>query len=760
MRHCTTLFLAIGLLLIARSGSAQQHDYPRYPKTDFTIEHLEAALEINEQKQIKGDVTYSIRWIIGGADSLLLDAERIQIDDVLLNERTMDYAFNDNKLTIYFNETFNRNDTATLRLLYSADPTFGIHSNYSGTVFTSLLPLSTNHWLPVLDHPGMAMTTDITVTHPSSRTLIMSGRKTGNSVVSVEQEQTRYESRYPIPVTALFFAIGAFQPDSRTIDNVRYNLFAEQPNGADFDLYSIQKSAAETVQQMEEITGVDYPYSDLHVVMMDDLVWETRTFGAGTILVDLSHSVEQQVRYGVAAQWAGVITRNMSWSDPYAVQLMQGYFARELNLEPSPADSLLPWDSLYKAVSQDNIHRFTHYLAMHPQLDSLMPVVFPEIFNEEYQPVTWQSFAQMIYKNSGQPFMEEPEFKFPDDQEASSYNYTATITQKETEGEAVVEFKAKDRVLEELVSVEVTLFSFDGVEREELSFTGSSDKIVLTVPASIENISLEVKDRQDVTLVVEKPFMFWIYQLRNAEQANERKEAAIRLQAYSDNPDLQLALLDFIESESDPGVAAEIIKTLSAVTDGASGTSQLFLERTGTENPKPLRLAAVQALSAYNGYDRVISTLRSIIRSGGSADIRKEAIRSLASVTDLERYSTITESIVLEESVLYEVPLILNQLAEMGGAEKAAQLSENFVSSEFPFEVRGSVLRLLLEIDSSQQGWDNRVDQLIADSDPRIRYLAVDALMYLPGERAEEITGRRLSEEFDFRVFKRLQRNE
>jgi hypothetical protein len=297
---------------------------------------------------------------------------------------------------------------------------------------------------------------------------------------------------------------------------------------------------------------------------------------------------------------------------------------------------------------------------------------------------------------------------------------------------------------------------FNDTRERELTFTGSSDEIVLSVPADIENLVLDIDERDDIRLEMQKPFMFWLYQLRNDEDAENRKEAAAGLRDYSDNPDLQLALLDIIEMESESEVYTEILRTLSFATGGASGTSQMFLERTGANHPENVRLEAVRALGSYGDNDMVISRLQSIIRSDVNDDLRREAIHSLAAVTDLTRFANITESMMLEDAVLGKVPLLLENLAAKGGEERAVQLSRTFLSSEFPYDIRSRVLRLVLANDSSQQGWERRIGELISDRDPRMRYLSVEGLQHLSSENRHEIIESRRAEEFDERVYRAI----
>jgi len=410
----------------------------------------------------------------------------------------------------------------------------------------------------------------------------------------------------------------------------------------------------------------------------------------------------------------------------------------------------------YKATSLDNIGRFRYFFENDEHIKNILSKSLTSIFGQREFPVNWEDFSRKVYRATGQPFHEKPSFDERVVEEKQLYYYSASLSHNEEEGEVIIRFEAQDSSIDELVSVNVTQHTFNDTRERELTFTGASDEIVLSVPADIENLVLDIDERDDVRLEMQKPFMFWLYQLRNDEDASKRKEAAAGLRHYSDNPDLQLALLDIIEMESESEVYAEIVRTLSFVTGGASGTSQLFMDRAGANHPDNVRLEAVRALAAYGENDMVISRLQSLIRNAENNELRREAIHSLAAITNLQRFSTITESLMLEEPVLGQVPLLLENLAAKGGEERAVQLSRTFLSSEFPYDIRSRVLQLVLANDSSQQGWERRIGELISDRDPRIRYLSVGGLQYLPAEKRQEIIESRRAEEFDERVYRAI----
>ncbi|MFO7845771.1 MAG: HEAT repeat domain-containing protein [Balneolaceae bacterium] len=747
------LLLTTGILLTClQSIFAQSYDFPPYPQMDFTIEHLTGEVEFDDRDQLRGDVQYRVRFLSEQSDSLMLDAVRMQVDDVLMEERTMDFEVHNDTLVVYLDDTYARNQTASLRILYNTQPVFGVHRTYRETLFASQLPKSTRHWLPTTDHPGTSFTYELTARHPASKQFVMSGRRVSNEVVTVDTEETQYQSDTAIPVSSLFFALGDFESTSRTIGQREIHLYTEQPNSDEIDEDNLIDLARETISRVEELTGREYPYRDLHMVGLHDRFWETRTFGAGSLIFDVSNSQNDQVIYGIAGQWAGVLLREMEWENSEPLQLMHGYFASQTDLQNIEQDTLHPEASLYSALSAGHINRYRTFVENKPDIERTLSAAKEAFFEQGQYPLTWQDYAVIVYRQTGLFPSEKPEFTEPEPAAEQEYVYDVAVGLNDAEDEATISVNAQDVPIEELVTVSAELIGISDTRTREITFSGESDEVVVSLPSGIENIELMIEDREDVRLSVQKPFMFWIYQLQNSKSADSRKRAAAGLRDFTDNPDLQLALLDIIRNEDDAAVKGEILHTLSRVTRGASGTADDFLELAGDDQPVEVREQAVRALEDYEGNNRVINALQSLIASDDPPEIKSLAIRSLAGIADTEQFSGMVESLITREQVLYQVPELLNSLAVSGAAEKAVELSDTFLSAEFPYPVRAGVLRIILENDESQQGWGDRIESLISDRDPRIRYLSVRGLQYVDEENRNRIIRTRQAEEFDERI--------
>jgi len=748
----TIISFLLLLLFSVQQLQAQTYDYQPFPRLDVTYEHMEGELDISPQGQVRGDISYDIRFNVEKSDSIELHAVRMLVENVLIDERTMDFEMHNDRLIVYLDETFSRSQLANLRVVYSTSPSFGVLRTYRGTIFSSQLPRSTRHWLPISDYPSTRLSYDLTVRHSAGKSLVMGGSLVSNEVESVDTEVTRYQSSTARPVTSLFFAISDFASTNRVISSRNIRMHVEQPNRLEFSPDRLITLANETIQRMEDLTGTEYPYRNLHLVALHDLMWEHRSFAAGVVLIDVNSDIEQQIMFGVMSQWAGIQLREMQWSDADALQLLQGYFGNQLGLTSVSLDTLQPWNSLYKKISADNINRYKNHFEENSPISRYVTASKEALFDDTQYPFTWQDFTRKVYRVTGRMVTEKPIFETPEVEEEIIYGYSVVMDINESAEEATLRFSSDGPAVDELVTTQVRQYTFNESVTSELTFTGGTDEVVISLQSGIENVELSILNRDDINLNVEKPFMYWIYQLQNSAFEMQRVNAAIGLRQYANNPDLQLAMLDMIRDETSSEVKAEILETLRMVTEGASGTAQLFLERVGQDQSQEVRMTAIRALGAYRGNDRVAQTLQSIIQATEVDELKVAAIESLADITDTEMFGSVVESLVVRETVLTHVPVLLEALRGKGAIEKAVQLSDTFLSAEFPYSVRVGALSVLLNSDESQEGWLDRLNALLSDIDPRIRYRAVEGLEYVPSAERNQLIDARLMEEYDERV--------
>jgi hypothetical protein len=321
---------------------------------------------------------------------------------------------------------------------------------------------------------------------------------------------------------------------------------------------------------------------------------------------------------------------------------------------------------------------------------------------------------------------------------------------------AEIRFEADSIAVDELVSVDAEVVGLSETQMRELTFTGASDGVVLNVPSTLENIKLTVPGRNDIELNPEKPFLFWMYQLRNDDDEARRAEAANGISSYSDNPDIELLLNDVLRSEESDMVIAEVLRSMSEITDGASGTDERFMQFAGSNYAMNIRLAAIEALSNYDGNERVISRLQNIIRQESSDSLQRTALQSLSKIVDTQRLAGITGQFIGGNQIPDHIPFLLHTLAENGVGEQAVELADKALEWNTPYDVTREIIRFLMDTDESSVNWQNRLSELMSNPHPGVRLAAAEALLKLSAGSRSEFIDTVLPNEFDERVRRKL----
>lgn len=738
---------------------SQDWDYQKYPKLDINLQHLNADLHIDDLGAIEGDVLYRATVNIDDPDSLVFDASRLNILGVSVNDAEKEFSASNDRLVIYLNEVFAERSVLNIRIQYEANPKFGVFRDVNRTMWTSQLPKTTRHWLPVIDHPRVQFTTEFLVTHPSGQTLISNGQRVRSEVVSVEEERTTYTSNNPIPATSLGWVLGELSEQSSTsVNRIRRNgnqgpiqvrVYSESGLSSETNYAEL---AATTIQAVRDKVSAPYPFRDLNIVVLDNDFWETKSYAAGIVFVYRDHGdFEQQIQRGILSQWVGTQIREEQWSDAGAIHSAHAILANQLfEFQPITETDREP----YNIFSFNNFAEWSYFFESNqlPRFKSSLQSSINNILNNGRNILGWNELSEIIYSESGQPFFQGFEPGALEITQKDTIEYVAELDWNEADNTIQINFEAVNQMVDELVTVSVQEITFQGTNQHEVTFTGDLESSVISISPGIENLKLTIENRDDIKLNVEKPFMFWIYQLRNDMEPERRVEAAKGLANYTDNPDLQLALDDILQVESNPEVYAEIVRALSTLTAGASGMDQRFLEYSSSQQHPEVRLAAVEALADFPNNEQIVSRLQSIALQIQNPELQKAAIQSLAEVTDAERFNTITGNLVSREPVLNHVPVLLQLLAEKGETESSVEIASTFITEQFPYDVRNEALEIVLEYDRSSSNWEERLPDLFSDTHPGIRYKAATALEFVNRGARNNLADQFLMEEYDERV--------
>jgi hypothetical protein len=770
------LFILLGLLLVPRLSQlrAQSFDYEKHPRLDFNYNSLELDLGFQpENLRFDGAARYSIKANVSGADTVIFYAAHMDISSVSVDDNQADYMLHNDSLFVPLNQPAKRGQAYQVNIRYSGSPVFGLLKNSNGTVWTSQLPKTQRHWVPIVDNPNVTLKTTFNISVPSGFGVWATGRKTGEEVVSVDAMTYHFASEKEVPASSLSFAIGRFNHDSINSGGQQINLAVEQNMGDEVNSDQLLQSAQDYLGKISDSLGIDYPYDQLTILVMEDHAWETKSWGASTVYLYQNRGAWQpQLMRGIIAQWFGVYQREAQWSQGDAINLYQAILQQSfetadslLVIEDEPRDAgssvyntfgPAGWNSWQNGLNQWQSESIREIIS--EQKDTVLAKLPPVI--------DWEDYAEHWYQKSGQTIFEvsqpgvvtksKSDTTEPAAQETpDSVAYQVVYDLNEEDNQLKLTFSATHGMYTDLTSIDVTQIYSEREETGEVTFTGEQDSLILQVEPTIRTVRLEAREKANLHLDEIKPASFLIYELRNAETAEQRAQAARKLGAHSDNPDLQLAIRDFLRSEIDPKVRAALLSSLADITQGADGTEETFLDATKSDN-RLMRNAALMALQYYKDNPTVFSRVENMALNG-DLEMFKNATKVLTAIASPDQFQRFVENVTQQDTTGQRSVFVIQQLANLEQINQAVKMATLFIDDDQSYDIRRTALGILIQHDHTPTDWLTRADQLLADSDPRIRYLTILGLQRNLNPKVTEYLKEYIQDEYDQRVHQKIE---
>ncbi len=758
------LSLGIFLTLLSQNVWAQAFDYEQYPPLDFSFNELQLDLEVNPgEGSIEGTARYSATSNINNVDSLVLQAAHMEIRNVLINDSEAGFNLRNDSLIISFEESYGAGESLEVSVNYKTIPRFGVLQNDLGTMWSSLLPLTNRHWFPSLDHPRVTFRLGVSLTVPSGYQAVANGVKVDEEILDLDWVRFQYQTRGHVPAPSVVFAVGKFDRQEASFGIKRITLNLEKGALTKGENQELLEEAYNLLQQTEQRLGMEFPYERLHIVVLKDHFWETKTWGASTVfLYENGGNLLSQLKRAIYAQWFGVYQREEQWSDSEATTLLQAALDVELS---DTLQTLSGKDypdtqakSLYQAFGPDKWNRFRRqFNELNSRFRSTITQNFSDLLTMGEGVYSFRRYGDFWYQKNGQPVF-ELEFGKQQTAEASESDSVVYRVDYAEEGDNLrLTFNAQEGVYNELVTLPMVQISPDRVDTLEVTFTGARDSVRIQVPALIQNVKILDAARPNLTLDQYKPASYLIYQLRNDENIEDRAEAARKLGHHSDDPDLQLAIKDFMSQELDPRIRAPLLASFGDITGGASGTEQIFMDALGS-NDIGIQKAGLFVLQNYPDNEQVQQAVRQYATEVDSLPLYKDAARVFFSVADSAAMNGFVSEVVSADTAGHKAIFAIQELANGGNVERALKQAAFYIADVYDYPVRSKALQILFQHDPSAESWEARAPELLADVDPRIRYLTVEGLSNIPDLDYEDLFGVIIQDEYDERVHRAMSR--
>jgi len=378
---------------------------------------------------------------------------------------------------------------------------------------------------------------------------------------------------------------------------------------------------------------------------------------------------------------------------------------------------------------------------------------------QQFEGVTdWEDYADLWYDKVGIYWESLPQPEVFETEEINESGsdpvYNVDYIYDELNGSLLLAFEAVEAPIETLVSVDATAFSFTDTTTTELSFTGAEDTVGVSLSSGIDYLTINTPDHPDLILNETKPFMFWIGQLRDQNPEN-RIQAAESLRAFSDNPDLQLALRDVMGQEQNEEVRAAMLETLSSITKDATGTEETFISYVNSDNIAT-QLSGLKALANYEGNESAAYTIRNKLIRTEEDTVFNTGLRSYVKIAPVSDVVSLAERFEGGDNNDHKALRTLKAVIETDTSGSALQLTDRYALGSYPYEIRREALQLLIDHNKSSAYWNETLNVLKEDRDARIRYHALEAVKHLGPDQRDELLSSMLNEELDPRVLRKI----
>ncbi|MFN2373089.1 MAG: HEAT repeat domain-containing protein, partial [Cyclonatronaceae bacterium] len=330
--------------------------------------------------------------------------------------------------------------------------------------------------------------------------------------------------------------------------------------------------------------------------------------------------------------------------------------------------------------------------------------------------------------------------------------YEIEITESESNGTVTFAVTPIQNVPDTVVTITMHLNRPDGVEDAGFELEPSGSVITRSVDPSLQNITFTAD--ASIELVIYKPFRFWLHQLRRSEDAAERAAAAEVMAFFTDDPDLQLALNDIIRNEEDPEVRAGLVRAMAALTGGASGTEQMFMNFL-REEPLTIKLAALEALSGYSGNEEVQRMTGRTVQTATDPDVAIAALKSLRLISAEADFRDFVRRLMTSDRQPAVKAAALEELFMAVDPQEAVALTDPYLSGSQPYAVRQTAFNLITA-NAAPEKTESVIRAFALDRDPRIRHITFKAAsVHLNDTAYRELLQTRRPTEPDPRVWNR-----
>lgn len=740
-------------------------DYEPFPVLDYQFHHAELELALDaEALGVEGSVVYRVNARHAAAEELVLHQRELEVSEVRIDGEEATYEQETGRISVEIPSSIIESGAEfSLLIRYASGEESALLRTHNGTVFSSLAPFARPQWLPTPEHPRVAFTTDFMLIAPAEMEVVSNGYYDGSEALENEQQKTRWRSEVPIASTQLAFFAGDLRYEENMMGIKSVRVYAEENAAGESRRQELLQEVSRSLRDTQRSLRFEYPYEGFSLVVLEDHVWEPKFYAAGIgLVVSNSTALVPQVHHSVAAQWFGAYQRAVSVADEDIILLL------ETVLRAERSESVPEAITLYNYPETDE---FNFWERWHPHHRGAWGQAFDGL--QPFQQKTIQESLQALARQESEAHRQEDLLKYWYGQTGRMF---APVSFRDTGSEKPAEEAAEPSIINlsidldgeaseirlivdpqqpperDSLYVPLTIYTRDGQQEREITVFRTGGEFSIPYEERPRNVAVNMeKLLSDLSYFELKSLDMWLHQLERDSNPEHREAAALMMPRFRDDPDIQLAMQDFLRSEENAAVRTAMIRALSDIVDGDSGTHQIFLDMARSAEGEELQ-AAVDALWPYEGNNEVKQQISRIVQRSENIGAVVSAISVYRQIATAEEFNTLASSILLSSRPALIRAAMLEELHRTENTELAVGTSMDVAEAiNFPFALRSRALETLARFEHFEE-LTEIMPAVIADADPRLRHLALQQLSYLSEDVRSAFLEERREREQDPRV--------
>ena len=283
------------------------------PYVDFT--KAKAAIEIlPSDKKVKGTVTFQAT-LLQNVDSLYIDAQRMHIEEVLLNAKKVQIRYDQSKLWIL--KKFKKGREITITVPFIAMPQKALYfvkdEEGKDQIWTQGQGKDTSNWLPSFDDMNEKLEFDLSITYPKGAAVIANGKLLKKEMNDNHKVTWHYDMNQPMSSYLVAMAIGNYTSKSDISKNGTPLQWYYYPKDED-KFESTYAHSKEIFDYLEAEIGIPFPWQNYKQIPVKDFLYAgmentgTTIFSDAFVVDEIGYKDRNYINvnaHELAHQWFG-----------------------------------------------------------------------------------------------------------------------------------------------------------------------------------------------------------------------------------------------------------------------------------------------------------------------------------------------------------------------------------------------------------------------------------------------------------------------